>query len=54
MEFSVQKSAWKEYATLVDMYDYINRIPFSIEFYNNTADFTETAHAVYGGLVSSL
>ena len=52
MEFSVQKSAWEEYATFVDMFDNINRIPFSIEFYNNTADFAGTT--VYGSLVSSL
>ena len=52
MEFSVQKSAWEEYATFVDMFDYISRIPFSIEFYNSTADFAGTT--VYGSLVSSL
>ena len=42
---------WAEYATstLIDTFDYMKMIHFSIQFYNNTAGFAGTA--VYGGWI---
>ena len=42
---------WAEYATmtLIDIFDYMKMVHFTIEFYNNTAGFAGTA--VYGGWI---
>ena len=40
---------WTEYATLVDFFDYVKKVPFSIDLF-----FILLLFFVYGGLVRSL